>query len=114
MFARGSRICAGAAGLPPWEMASHMWFERRRSIAARSHDRVGEPNLRSPPCSGPGGGVVLTVQWISVVSLLLVLVLVGWRMRGRTMLMATCFGLAFAVLVLWLDQSGLWPQSWHR
>ena len=56
----------------------------------------------------------MNIQWVSVISLLLVLVLVGWRMRGRTMLMAACFGLAFAVLVLWLDQSGLWPQGWRR
>lgn len=40
--------------------------------------------------------------------------LVGWRMRGRSILAALVFGLAFAVLVVWLDRSGLWPESWRR
>lgn len=43
-----------------------------------------------------------------------VLLLVGWRMRGRSMLAAAAFGLAFAVIVLWLDRSGVWPEAWRR
>jgi hypothetical protein len=83
-----------------------------------SHDPVRGLGLDGRRARAPHqrakGAPAMNVQWVSVISLLLVLVLIGWRMRGRTMLMATCFGLAFAVLVLWLDQSGLWPQAWRR
>lgn len=53
-------------------------------------------------------------QLVFVVSGALVLVLIGWRLRGRQMLAATAFGLAFAVMVVWLDHQGLWPASWRR
>jgi membrane protein CcdC involved in cytochrome C biogenesis len=44
----------------------------------------------------------------------MVLVLIGWRLRGRQMLAATAFGLALAVIVVWLDREGLWPSGWRR
>lgn len=53
-------------------------------------------------------------QGMGVLFAALVLLLVGWRLRGRQILAATAFGLAVAVLVVWMDQTGLWPQSWRR
>lgn len=53
-------------------------------------------------------------QWVGVLFSVLVLALIGWRLRGRQVLAATVFGLAVAVLVVWMDQSGLWPASWRR
>ena len=29
-------------------------------------------------------------------------------------LLVSLFGLAFAVIVLWLDRSGVWPDDWRR
>jgi hypothetical protein len=53
-------------------------------------------------------------QWGWVLLGAAVLVLVGRRMMGRQMLAATVFGLAVVVVVVWMDQSGLWPRSWRR
>ena len=53
-------------------------------------------------------------QAMLAISGALVLVLIGWRLRGRQMLAATAFGLALAVIVVWLDREGLWPNGWSR
>lgn len=53
-------------------------------------------------------------QWPYIIAGVAVLLLVGWRMRGRSMLMALAFGLAFALVVVWLDRSGMWPDDWRR
>ena len=53
-------------------------------------------------------------QWPYVIAGVAVLLLVGWRMRGRNLLAALVFGLAFAVVVVWLDRSGAWPDDWRR
>lgn len=51
---------------------------------------------------------------MGVLLAVLVLALVGWRLRGRQVLAAAVFGLAVAVVVVWMDQSGLWPNAWRR
>ena len=41
------------------------------------------------------------------------LVLVGWGVPPRYRLIAIAGGLAFAVLILAIEQAGLWPQAWR-
>lgn len=55
----------------------------------------------------------MTAQLVGIVWAVLMLVLIGRFMRGRRILAATAFGLAFAVTVVWLERAGYWPRSWR-
>jgi uncharacterized membrane protein YqjE len=48
-----------------------------------------------------------------IVGLVAILVLVGWGVPGRHRLIAIAGGLAFAVLILAIEQAGWWPQGWR-
>ena len=50
---------------------------------------------------------------VGIVGLAANLVLVGWGVPPRYRLIAIAGGLAFAVLILAIEQAGLWPQAWR-
>jgi hypothetical protein len=50
---------------------------------------------------------------VGIVGLVAILVLVGWGMPPRYRLIAIAGGLAFAVVILAIEQAGLWPRSWR-
>ena len=50
---------------------------------------------------------------VGIVGLVAILVLVGWGMLPRYRLIAIAGGLAFAVVILAIEQAGLWPRSWR-
>lgn len=50
---------------------------------------------------------------VGVVALVAILFLVGRGLPARYRLVGIAVGLAFAVLVLAIEQAGLWPQSWR-
>ena len=52
-------------------------------------------------------------RWISLVALVAVLVLIGWRLPGRNLLLAAAAALALAALVVSLDRAGIWPGAWR-
>lgn len=55
----------------------------------------------------------MTAQLVGIVWAVLMLILIGRSMRGRMVLAATAFGLAFVVTVVWLERAGYWPRSWR-
>ena len=48
-----------------------------------------------------------------IVALVAILVLVGWGLPSRYRLIGIAGGLAFAVLILAIEQAGWWPQGWR-
>ena len=48
-----------------------------------------------------------------LVPLVAILVLVGWGLPSRYRLIGIAGGLAFAVLILAIEQAGWWPQGWR-
>jgi len=50
---------------------------------------------------------------VGIVGLVAILVLVGWGMPPRYRLLAIAGGLAFAILILGIEQAGLWPRGWR-
>ena len=54
------------------------------------------------------------MEWFApLIGLLAVLFLVGRRLPGQAWLITIAIALALVVTVLWLERSGLWPQSWR-
>lgn len=54
------------------------------------------------------------MEWIApLIGLLAVLFLVGRRLPGQAWLVTVAVALAVIVAVVWLERSGLWPQSWR-
>lgn len=51
------------------------------------------------------------MEWLSLVSLLLVLVLVARGTPGRQLLIVLAATLAVVVVVLFAERSGFWPDS---
>ena len=49
---------------------------------------------------------------VGIVGLAAILSL-GWGVPSRYRLIAIAGGLAFAVLILAIEQAGLWPQAWR-
>lgn len=50
---------------------------------------------------------------VGIVWLVAILFLVGRGLPGRYRLVAVVGGLAFAVLILAIEQAGWWPQGWR-
>ena len=50
---------------------------------------------------------------VGIVALVAILVLVGWGLPSRYRLIGIAGGLAFAVLILAIEQAGWWPQGWR-
>jgi hypothetical protein len=48
-----------------------------------------------------------------IVALVAILFLGGRGMPGRHRLVAIAGGLAFAILILAIEQAGWWPQGWR-
>jgi L-asparagine transporter-like permease len=54
------------------------------------------------------------MEWLSLVSLLLVLVLVARGTPGRRMLVIVAVTLAVVVVILFAERSGLWPEAMRQ
>ena len=54
------------------------------------------------------------MEWLSLVSLLGVLVLVARGTPGRRLLVIVAVTLAVVVLVLFAERSGLWPEGMRQ
>ena len=54
------------------------------------------------------------MEWLApLVALLAVLFLLGRYVPGQNWLVIIAITLAVIVAILWLERSGLWPQSWR-
>ena len=54
------------------------------------------------------------MEWLAALAgLLAVLFLVGRRLLGQNWPVIIAVTLAFIVVILLLERSGLWPQSWR-
>ena len=54
------------------------------------------------------------MEWLSLVSLLFVLVLVARGTPGRRLLVIAAVTLAVVVMVLFAERSGLWPDAMRQ
>jgi hypothetical protein len=54
------------------------------------------------------------MEWLSLVSLLLVLVLVARGTPGRQFLVIVAVTLAVVVVILFSERAGLWPEAWRQ
>lgn len=53
-------------------------------------------------------------RWIAAFGVIALLLVIAWRMPGHRILVAAVAALAVIVMIVWLEQSGFWPDSWRR